>query len=113
MIPPPPLVAAYPLMFVLIVKQHDRTQQYPLCEGRTIVGRAPLCDVVINDDSISRQHARLVVPPDGVQLSDLQSRNGTYLAGEPIGEVTLRGGEQLRFGDVEAILEPRADETAD
>jgi len=97
-------------MFVLIVKHRGSTQQYPLCEGRTVVGRAPQCDVVINDDSISRQHARLVVRPDEVQLSDLQSRNGTYFAGEPIREVTLRGGEQLSFGDVEAVLEHRADE---
>src|SRR6266849_5499060 len=104
------LVAAYPRMFVLIVKHHGSTQEYPLCEGRTVVGRAPQCDVVINDDSISRQHARLVVRPDDVQLSDLQSRNGTYFAGEPIREVTLRGGEQLSFGDVEAVLEHRTDE---
>src|SRR6266481_2134973 len=99
-------------MFVLIVKHHGGIQQYPLCEGRTVVGRASQCDVVINDDSISRQHARLVVRPGQVQLSDLQSRNGTYLAGEAVGEVTLRGGEQLRFGDVEAILEPRTDDAA-
>src|SRR5258708_4677576 len=105
------LVAAYPLMFVLVVRHRGGTQRYPLCEGRTVVGRAPQCDVVINDDSISRQHARLVVRPDEVQLSDLQSRNGTYLAGEPILDVTLRGGEQVSFGDVEALLEQRADET--
>jgi len=97
-------------MFVLIVKHRGGTQQYPLCEGRTIVGRAPRCDVVINDDSISRQHARLIVGPDQVQLADLQSRNGTYVAGEPIRDATLRGGEQLRFGDVEAILRQRTDE---
>jgi adenylate cyclase len=99
-------------MFVLIVKHHGDTKQYPLCEGRTVVGRAPQCDVVINDESISRQHARLVVRPDRVELSDLQSRNGTYLRGEPVREAMLLGGEPLSFGDVEATIEQRGDEAA-
>jgi adenylate cyclase len=97
-------------MFVLIVRQHGASQQYQLCDGRTVIGRSLQCDVVINDDSISRQHARLVVRPDEVELTDLQSRNGTYLAGKPVRDVTLRGGECLSFGDVEAVIEKRVDE---
>jgi adenylate cyclase len=92
-------------MFVLVVKHHTGTQQYSLGEGAAIVGRAPRCDVVLNDDSVSRQHASLDVGTDRVLLSDLQSRNGTYLGDERVHEVTLRGGEPLRFGDVEATLE--------
>jgi adenylate cyclase len=99
-------------MFFLIIKQHGGTQQYPLAEGKTIVGRATQCDIVINDDSISRQHARLDVRPDVVQLSDLQSRNGTYLAGDQVREITLYGGEPLRFGDVQATVEWRVDAPA-
>src|SRR5438093_2527555 len=97
-------------MFVLTVKHHGGSQQYQLSEGRTIVGRSPQCDVVINDDSISRQHARLAVGPAQVELTDLQSRNGTYLAGEPVRDAILRGGERLSFGDVEALLDKRSDE---
>jgi adenylate cyclase len=97
-------------MFVLTVRHHGGSQQYQLSEGRTVVGRSPQCDVVINDDSISRQHARLAVGPGQVELTDLQSRNGTYLAGEPVRDAILRGGERLSFGDVEALLEKRVDE---
>jgi adenylate cyclase len=99
-------------MFVLIVNQRGATHEYVLCEGRTVVGRGQNCDVVINDESISRQHARLVVRPDQVEVCDLQSRNGTYLAGQAIREATLRGGEPLSFGDVEATVEKRADAAA-
>src|SRR5215831_3482976 len=110
MIPPPRFGVTYRPMFVLIVRHHGGSQQYQLSEGRTVVGRAPQCDVVINDDSISRQHARLVVGPAHVVLTDLQSRNGTYLAGEHIHEATLHGGERLSFGDVEAVIEKRVDD---
>ncbi|HJZ78392.1 MAG TPA: adenylate/guanylate cyclase domain-containing protein [Vicinamibacterales bacterium] len=95
-------------MFVLIVTQRGARQEFLLGEGRTILGRGQNCDVVINDESISRQHARLVVGPDQVELSDLQSRNGTYVAGRPVRDATLRGGEQLSFGDVTATIEQRA-----
>jgi adenylate cyclase len=97
-------------MFVLIVKHHGGSQEYRLLEGRTIIGRSPQCDIVINDDSISRQHARLDVGGAEVRVSDLQSRNGTYLSGDPVREATLHGGDRLSFGDVEAILERRPDE---
>jgi len=95
-------------MFVLIVTQQGAAEEFQLVEGRTIVGRAQNCDVVINDESISRQHARLVVRPEQVELTDLQSRNGTYLAGRAVREATLSGGERLSFGDVEATIEKRA-----
>jgi adenylate cyclase len=94
-------------MFVLIVTQRGATQEFQLGEGRTIVGRGQNCDVVINDESISRQHARLVVHADQVDLSDLQSRNGTYVAGRPVKAATLRGGEPLSFGDVAATIDRR------
>src|SRR5207237_10386469 len=91
-------------MFVLTVRHHGGSQQYQLSEGRTVVGRSPQCDVVINDDSISRQHARLVVGADQVELTDLQSRNGTYLAGEPVRDEILRSGERMRLGDLAVLL---------
>ena len=99
-------------MFVLIVKHNGGVLEYPLADGRTTIGRASQCDVVINDDSISRQHARLDVRPDQVRVADLQSRNGTYVAGQAVAEATLRGGEPLSFGDVEATIETRADAAA-
>jgi adenylate cyclase len=106
-----PRLAAYRVMFILIVKHNGGVREYPLVEGRTMIGRAAQCDVVINDDSISRQHARLEVRPDQVRVADLQSRNGTYVAGQAVTEATLRGGEQLSFGDVEATIEARAEAT--
>ncbi len=99
-------------MYVLVVTHHGSTRQFPLTDGSTLVGRAGQCDVVITDDSISRQHARLLVRGDEVTLADLQSRNGTYVDGELVRETTLRGGEALSFGDVRATIERRDVDTA-
>src|SRR6185295_11158105 len=105
MIPAPDAVRGQPIMFVLVVNHQGTTHRYPLCEGRTVVGRAHTCDVVINDDSISRQHAEIVVLTDQVQVSDLESRNGTYRDGQLLVQTMVTAGDRLLFGDVDVVLE--------
>lgn len=59
--------------------------EFPLQKGSTyILGKDPsLCDVVFQDLSVSRQHARLSVDEDNqVQIEDLGSRNGVLINGE-------------------------------
>lgn len=60
-------------------------------------------DIVLRDDYVSARHARLVW--DGVTwwVEDLDSTNGTYVAGrriEPGERVALPGGGQLQIGGV-------------
>ncbi len=49
--------------------------------GSPVVGRAPDCDVVVDDGHVSQRHARLDVGPDGAWVTDLNSTNGTYVQG--------------------------------
>lgn len=45
------------------------------------------CDIIFNDLSVSREHARLTIAPDGtVTISDLNSRNGVMVDKERIAE---------------------------
>lgn len=92
-------------MFVLVVSHRGTTQRYPLAEGRTILGRAQNCDVIVNDESISRQHAQLTARREGVEVEDLDSRNGTYVNGQPVRRAAIATGDRLTFGDVDASLE--------
>jgi len=72
---------------------------YRLGPGRLIVGRAADCDVVIDDDGVSRRHGLLVVTTDSeVTIEDLGSTNGTMVDGQPCDVLTLNGGERLQFG---------------
>jgi len=72
--------------------------------GRSIVvGREPnRCDVVLESDMVSRQHAR-IVPADGgrVELVDLGSSNGTFVNGRPVTKATLSDGDRIGFGSAE------------
>jgi tetratricopeptide (TPR) repeat protein len=75
--------------------------------ARATVGRGADCDVVLDDDSVSRKHAELARDERGVyRLRDLESGNGTFLDGKKIGAepVLVPDGAKLRFGDVELLF---------
>lgn len=61
----------------------------------TVVGRQELCDFIVADATISRQHARIELRADGYYVEDLHSRNGTTVNGIPIG-----AAERLADGDI-------------
>jgi S1-C subfamily serine protease len=77
-----------------------------------VLGRVQGSDLVIRDARASRRHVALTPGPDGVQLEDLGSANGTLLDGTPVREATLRGGETLEIGGVRiAVLRAPPPET--
>lgn len=53
-----------------------------------LIGTDPSsCDIIFNDNSVSRQHAKLTIDPENnVYIEDLKSRNSTLVDGEPIHE---------------------------
>jgi FHA domain/Domain of unknown function (DUF1707) len=68
-------------------------------EAVLVIGRAPDCDWVIADHSVSRRHAELRRGPGGWLLRDLGSTNGTRLNGWRVtGPVEVRAGDQLGLG---------------
>jgi len=71
---------------------------------RIVLGRDPLCDLTLRAGGVSRQHAEIEHTGDGFLLRDLDSRNGTSLAGLPLaGRVPLADGGQFGLGDECAI----------
>jgi hypothetical protein len=77
-----------------------------LPNGEQDVGRMADCWLTLEDDLISRYHARLHVTDDRLEVEDLGSRNGTYVNGDRIeGRVELCNGDRVRFGrEVIAVL---------
>jgi GGDEF domain-containing protein len=69
-----------------------------------IIGRAPEASFQIPHATVSREHARVFVMPDGegdrVKLVDLGSRNGTFVNGEKVDEAWLEAGDKVHVGDV-------------
>jgi DNA-binding winged helix-turn-helix (wHTH) protein len=78
-----------------------RRRVIPLLPGENVIGRDRSSTVWINDESVSRRHARVVVGEDGAWLEDLGSKNGTFLRGKPVrAAVRLEDGEEFTVGQV-------------
>ena len=56
-------------------------------------------DVVVDLDTVSRRHARIVREGGHAVLEDLGSTNGTFVNGEPVqGRLALNSGDQVKVG---------------
>ncbi len=77
-----------------------------LAEGRVAIGQSSSNDIPLPfDPTVSRLHAVLENLPSGWCISDLNSRNGTFLNGERIwGEQPLRPGDEVRVGQTTLVF---------
>jgi pSer/pThr/pTyr-binding forkhead associated (FHA) protein len=70
-----------------------------------LIGRAPECTLVLDDDYASNRHARVFEREGEWMVEDLGSTNGTLVSGRRIeGAVPFRPGAQVRIGRTEIEL---------
>jgi pSer/pThr/pTyr-binding forkhead associated (FHA) protein len=73
---------------------------FPLAFGRHLIGRGPDADIHLSEASVSLRHAELELRPDGAQLVNLISTNGTWINGAEIHTARLGNGDSIRIGRV-------------
>ncbi|MEM7159333.1 MAG: FHA domain-containing protein [Myxococcota bacterium] len=67
--------------------------------GSSLVGRDPEAELRLDVSGVSRKHARLSVSDEGeVRLTDLGSRNGSFVNAQRVESAALRDHDELRFG---------------
>src|SRR5947199_9656622 len=62
------------------------------------IGRAPSCDIIVEDTMVSAVHATLEQVPAGYICTDQQSSNGTLVNGLRIFRALIRVGDELTIG---------------
>ena len=72
---------------------------------KLVLGAANTSDIVINVPGVSRSHAELTLCPEGVIVTDLGSRNGTWYLGQRIERVTLGLGARFKIGQTDVALD--------
>ncbi|HTF43729.1 MAG TPA: FHA domain-containing protein, partial [Terriglobales bacterium] len=70
-----------------------------LSETDLSIGRDPSNLLSITDLSLSRRHCMLARTENGFKISDLDSRNGTFVNGIAVKERALLHGDQISIGD--------------
>jgi chromosome segregation ATPase len=82
---------------------------FDILEERLSIGRDAKNDIVIDNTYISGSHAEFLRKPDGVyELVDLKSANGTFVNGRRIQRSLVKGGDKIRFGQLDARFREQA-----
>ena len=75
-------------------------RRVPLEHDSVSIGRLDTCDLVLNDPTVSRNHAEVRREGDGFEVIDLGSRNGTRVNGYGITRQRLVDGDDILIGAV-------------
>lgn len=95
---------------VWIAEGGEAGRPVALAEGRTVFGRADSCEVTLDDEAVSTDHLEISVRGGSLLATDLDSRNGTKLNGNPLDRPRrLRNGDVLQIGPyrLEVALPPQ------
>ena len=90
---------------VLIVFTAGGSLEFALSEGEAVLGREEGVDIRIDDTSVSRRHAIVMVRGGSVSVRDLGSKNHTFVGADIVTqERAVAAGASLAFGLIKAQL---------
>ncbi|HEX7502501.1 MAG TPA: GGDEF domain-containing protein [Acidobacteriota bacterium] len=92
------------LLTVIAGSEIDFGKHFVLEKKRTVIGREKVNDIALNDGKVSKVHCEMSVIRSGkgvdqIYILDLDSTNGTFVNGDAVVQVPLRGGDKIQVGD--------------
>ncbi len=88
------------VVLVMFTSEGER-RDVPVKHSSVTLGRDSACDIRVPISAVSRKHCRIEVSDDGVTVTDLGSRNGTYRNEDQISEPQpLEAGDRLAVGPI-------------
>ena len=89
-----------PLAWVVALNGPEAGQEYRLQKITDIGRESDHNDVVLNDPTISRQHARIRYEKGAFVIYDLASANGVFINGEQVQRRVIAHGDRIKLGQV-------------
>jgi diguanylate cyclase (GGDEF)-like protein len=84
---------------LVVIYGQDLGRKFDLGGPTAVIGRSSRSDIRIDQDSISRNHARLSLDAKVATIADMGSTNGTFVNDEPVaGTRTLQNGDFIKIG---------------
>ena len=82
---------------VLLMREGELAgERWTVKSDEFLIGRGSDCDLVLPERQVSRHHVKILRENGRFSLQDLDSKNGTYLNGEPVtGRVPLQDGDEI------------------
>jgi|GEM_PF-6989268 len=105
----PPSQPTRVMMRLRVRRGPDTGREFELHEGTFVIGRGPKAFFHLKDDSVSSDHALLVVTSRRVTIRDSGSLNGTSVNATKVkgpDVVIIKVGNEIILGDTHLIAEP-------
>lgn len=83
---------------LLAISGPEIGRTYSIDKDEFMIGRVDNCDLKIEDELVSRHHCKILMTPDGAQIVDLASTNGTLINGRRVDKTFLQEGDQIQVG---------------
>jgi FHA domain len=100
-----------PASRILVLMDSERPVKYPLFKETMTLGRADVADIHINNDFLSRLHARFVSTPNTVAIEDIESKNGIRVNAKLVTRQELHHGDVIDLGRLRfRFIDTSADE---
>jgi uncharacterized RDD family membrane protein YckC len=84
-------------------------REFELEKGSMSIGRGEDAGIMLDNQTVSRNHATLTATSQGYVLEDLGSSNGTWVNGSRIDKRILRHEDRIRFGKAVAVFDEPPD----
>ena len=82
-----------------------RGEVFELARDWTVIGRDPVCDIWLDDGSVSRRHAEIRRSGGEFYVSDSGSTNGTHVNHQvAVAEVRLEAGVEVQIGTYRMVF---------
>lgn len=91
-------------MLKFVVESRKQRDEVSVNSDTVTIGRGLSCDVVLNDTSASREHARIMFAGGYYVIQDLGSRNGTCVNGKKVAKAKLKDGDLIQIGATKILV---------
>ncbi|MGD9401548.1 MAG: ATP-binding protein [bacterium] len=99
------------MVSIVVTSEGQQIHKVKASQDTYILGRHDSCDIMLEDKTISRKHARLEIKDDEAFVEDLGSRNGTYVNGQKVSRKQVASGDSIVIGKFTITLEGLATST--
>jgi len=83
---------------LVVIYGMDLGKKFNLDQPAIIIGRSSKSDIQVDQESVSRNHSKIINTGKSIILRDLGSTNGTYVNDELIDEYVMRDGDFIKIG---------------
>jgi len=97
-------VEPQPMAWLIVTKGSQPGREFHLNPDETAIGRAADNDIILDDPTVSRYHAKVRREGDDFYLYDLAATNPTQVNGQVITRHRLHEGDRVEIGETELVF---------